>query len=215
MTVELSVPVSTTTKSSQYRSVNDPSNQTHKKFLLSDTPGHGKLRHHAFERIVKPKNLRGIIFAVDAADLSNGSSGMSNESLRQTAEYLHDLLLLLQKQAANTRTSKGPKELPVLIAANKMDLFTALPAPLVKNALESEITNVRNAVSKGLLDSGIGMSDLDANDEKEWLGDGGEGNFEFSHMRESNVYVDVAGGNVLGSDVPDVKQWWDWIGSNL
>ena len=207
--------MTTATASSKYRSVNDPSNHTHKKFLLADTPGHGKLRHHAFDSVVKPQNLRGIIFVVDAADLSSSNSGIENGSLRQTAEYLHDLLLLLQKRATNTKSSRGPKELPVLIAANKLDLFTALPAPLVKATLESEITNVRNSRNKGLLDSGIGMNDIDIGEEKDWLGDGGEGKFSFSQMEEVNVIVSVAGGNVLGSEGPDVEQWWDWIGHNL
>ena len=151
---------------------------------------------------------------VDAADISTSSSSTGNEALRQAAEYLHDLLLLLQKRA-NTKSPRGPTELTVLVAVNKLDLFTALPAPLVKAALESEITNVRSLRTKGLLDSGIGMNDLDIGDEKEWLGDGGEGKFDFTQMDEVNVSVTVAGGNVLGADGPDVKQWWDWIGSNL
>ena len=151
---------------------------------------------------------------VDAADVSTSSGGTSNEALRQAAEYLHDLLLLLQKRA-NTKSPRGPTELPVLVAANKLDLFTALPAPLLKAALESEITNMRSLRTKGLLDSGIGMNDLDIGDEKEWLGEVGEGKFDFTQMDEVNVSVTVAGGNVLGADGPDVKQWWDWIGSNL
>ena len=152
---------------------------------------------------------------VDAADISTSSSGAGNEALRQAAEYLHDLLLLLQKRSTSSKSTRGPKELPVLVAANKLDLFTALPALLVKTALESEITNVRSSRGKGLLDSGIGMNDLDIGEEKEWLGDGGECKFEFSQMEEVNVSVSVAGGNVLGSDGPDVKQWWDWIAGYL
>ena len=211
----MSLPVPTKTASSKYRSANDPSNQVHKKFLLVDTPGHGKLRHHAFDSVTKPQNLKGIIFMVDAADMSTGNSGIVDEALHQTAEYLHDVLLLLQKRATGSKSSRAPKELPVLIAANKLDLFTALPAPLVKATLESEISNVRSSRTKGLLDSGIGINDLDIGEEKEWLGDGGDGQFEFSQMDEVNVAVSVAGGNVLGADGSDVKQWWDWIASNL
>ena len=211
----MSLPVSTKAASSKYRSVNDPTNQIHKKFLLADTPGHGKLRYHAFDSVIKPQNLKGIIFMIDAADISIGNSGIGNDPLRQAAEYLHDMLLLLQKRFTTSKTSKAPKELPVLIAANKLDLFTALPAPLVKTALESEISNVRSSRTKGLLDSGIGMNDLDIGEEKDWLGDGGDGKFEFSQMDEVNVAVSVAGGNVLGADGPDVNQWWDWIASVL
>lgn len=182
--------------------------------MLVDTPGHGKLRYHAIDSVVKPQNLKGIIFMIDAADISTSSSGSGNDALRQAAEYLHDLLLLLQKRA-NTKSSKAPAELPVLVAANKLDLFTALPAPLVKIALEGEITNVRSSRTKGLLDSGIGMNDLDVGEEKEWLGDGGEGKFDFAQMDEVKVSVSVVGGNVLGADGPDVKEWWSWIGKTL
>lgn len=152
---------------------------------------------------------------VDAADIATSSSGADNEPLRQTAEYLHDMLLLMQKRSTSSKSSKVPTELPVLIAANKLDLFTALPAPLVKTALEAEITKVRISRNKGLLDSGIGMNDSAFGEEREWLGDGGEGKFEFSQMEEVNVSVSIAGGNVLGADGPDVRQWWDWVGGCL
>ncbi|KAL6717035.1 hypothetical protein ACLMJK_004949 [Lecanora helva] len=215
LTVEVSLPTATATASSKYRSANDPSNNFHKKFLLADTPGHGKLRHYAYESVIKPQNLKGIIFVVDAADLAPGNDSSTNQPLRQTAEYLHDILLLLQSRSTNSKSRKGPKALSVLIAANKLDLFTALPAPLVKGTLESEITNVRSSRNKGLLDSGIGMDDMDSGEEREWLGEGGEGKFEFSQMEDFNVDVTVAGGNVLGSEGPDVKKWWDWIGDHL
>ena len=194
-------------KSNQYRSTNDPSNQVHKKFLLVDTPGHGKLRHHALENITNPQNLKGLIFVVDAATLSAGDEG-----LRQTADYLHDVLLVLQKRVG-TKAAKALKEVPVLIAANKMDLFTALPVALVKSSLEGEITKVRISRSKGLLDSGIGMDDAD--DEKDdWLGEMGSKEFKFSQMEEFDIAVEVAGGNVLGDGLI-VDKWWKWISERL
>ena len=205
--VECSLPVGTNAGTDKYRSVNDPTNQVHKKFLLIDTPGHGKLRHHALENITNPQNLKGIIFLVDAAALSSGDEG-----LQQSADYLHDVLLLLQKGSGN-KAAKALKEIPVLIAANKMDLFTALPAALVKNSLESEITKIRTSRSKGLLDSGIGMDHGD--DEKDdWLGEMGSDNFKFSQLEEFDVTVEVIGGNVLG-DVPTVKKWWGWVSDRL
>ena len=154
---------------------------------------------------------------VDAADISGASTSSDNgaEGRRQTAEYLHDILLLLQKRLTSSRSSKAPRELPVLIAANKLDLFTALPAPLVRTALEAEILEVRSSRNKGLLDSGIGMNDLDIGEEKEWLGDRGEGAFSFKQMEEAGVSVDVLGGNILGGDGPDVEAWWAWIGGLL
>lgn len=104
--------------------------------------------------------------------------------------------------------------MPILIAANKLDLFTALPTKLVKNCLESELTKLRNTKAKGLLDSGIGLDD-DLED-REVLGGSGEGKFDFSLLEEYNIAVEVSGGNVLSSDgSSDVKEWWDWIGRHL
>jgi signal recognition particle receptor subunit beta len=141
---------------------------------------------------------------VDAATLSAGDEG-----LRQTADYLHDVLLVLQK-----RNVKVLKQLAVLVAANKLDLFTALPAALVKSSLEGEITKGRASRSKGLLDSGIGMGDVD--DEKDdWLGEMGSKEFKFSQMEEFDVTVEVLGGNVLGEDGPSVDKWWRWVSERL
>ncbi|KAL8682298.1 MAG: hypothetical protein Q9186_001667 [Xanthomendoza sp. 1 TL-2023] len=213
-TVEISLPVKTPVASSRFRSPNDPTWEVTKKLLVQDTPGHGKLRHYAMDSISKPQNLQGVIFVVDAADLS--SDAAAGEGARQTAEYLHDVLLQLQKRATGTKSSKAPPEMPVLIAANKLDLFTALPASLVKSTLESELTKVRKSLSAGLLDSGVGTQDLDAPPEdKDWLGEYGEGNFGFTQLEEFNVQVKVLGGNVTGAEGSDVRQWWDWIGSIL
>ncbi|CAL3971026.1 unnamed protein product [Diplocarpon coronariae] len=207
--VECHLPVGAVARTDRYRSVNDSANQVHKKFILVDTPGHGKLRHHALENITNPQNLKGLIFLVDAATLSAGDEG-----LRQTAEYLHDILLLLQKRSG-TKAAQTPKGVPVLIAANKTDLFTALPVALVKSKLEVEITKVRKSRSKGLLDSGIGMGDVDDDEKDDWLGEMGSTDFNFSQMEEFDVLVEVAGGNVEGADGPTVDKWWEWISERL
>jgi len=183
----------------------------HKKFLLIDTPGHGKLRHHALGNITSPQNLKGIIFLVDAASLSTG-----DEALRQTSEYLHDILLLLQKRMTSSKTSKATKEIPLLIAANKMDLFTALLTTQVKTTLEAEIGKVRSSRSKGLLDSGIGMGDTAEVEEKDdWVGEMGSSKFEFSQMAEFNISVEVIGGSVIAADGSEVERWWSWIEQRL
>ncbi|RDW65352.1 p-loop containing nucleoside triphosphate hydrolase-19 [Coleophoma crateriformis] len=204
--VECSLPVGAIARTDKYRSMNDPTNLTHKKFLLLDTPGHGKLRHHALETITNPQNLKGVIFLLDAANMAAGDEG-----LRQTAGYLHDVLLLLQKRMSNG-TSKAPKEMAILIAANKMDLFTALPAALVKSSLETEITKLRVSRSKGLLDSGVNMGD-DGEDNDDWLGEMGSKDFKLSQMEEFNIMVEVACGNVTGN--ANVEKWWKWVGDRL
>lgn len=103
----------------------------------------------------------------------------------------------------------------VLIAANKLDLFTALPASLVKKNLQAEITKIRATRAKGLLDSAVSMEGED--DEKEWLGEGGEGSFDFQQMEESGVEVDIVGGNVTGKgeEKAHVDEWWSWIAQQM
>ena len=151
---------------------------------------------------------------VDAADLSSSSGVDGHDSLRQTAEYIHDTLLLLQTRSAKIGP-KGGKALPFLIAANKLDLFTALPAKLVKSVLESEIAKVRDSRSKGLLDSGIGMNDSLPGEDMEILGEGSDIPFKFSQMEDSKIDITVEGGNVVGADGPDVEKWWNWIAEQL
>lgn len=149
-----------------------------------------------------------MIFVVDAADLAPGSDG-----LRAAAEYLHDVLrLAVQRQ-------RGRKnEWKFLVAANKLDLFTALPAGLVRTVLEAEIEQVRRGRERGLLDSG-GVGDGEAGsgggDEDEMLGDGGEGAFRFEQLEGDGVEVAVVGGSVLGSEGGDVQKWWEWIAGQL
>lgn len=149
---------------------------------------------------------------VDSAAVSSAAG------LTEAAEYLHDVLLLLQKRHTQAKTSKDPQAVPVLIAANKQDVFTSLPASLVKSRLEEEVAKVRQARSKGLLDSGIGMEDDSGGDEEaNWLGEYGSKEFRFSQMDEHGVEVTVVAGNVRGDgdEKGVVEGWWNWIGDNL
>jgi signal recognition particle receptor subunit beta len=203
--------VGTTAASAKYRSTNDPSHKVQQKFLFIDTPGHGKLRHHAFSAVADTKNLKGIIFVVDAANLPVGEEG-----LRQAAEYLHDILLMLQKRSTATKSSKSLKEIEILIAANKMDLFTAQPSAIVKSLLEKEIGKVRNSKSKGLLESGIETGgSLDDVDNDYWLGETGSTQFKFEQLVEFNISIEVAGGCAVGENQADVQKWWKWVGDRL
>lgn len=179
---------------------------TYTKFLMVDTPGHGKLRNIAMGRVAKTEKLKAIVFVVDAAALSE------QEVLAPTASYLYDVLLYLQKKAGDK--SKAKAVIPVLIAANKMDLFTALPATLVKSHLEAELTRIRASKSKGLLDSGVGIDDVGSEEQDAWLGEFGSEKFSFQQMREFDIEVDVAGGNIMAAE-PDVNKWWWWIAQRV
>ncbi|KAF2788303.1 P-loop containing nucleoside triphosphate hydrolase protein [Melanomma pulvis-pyrius CBS 109.77] len=211
LAIEAVLPEDFTPSTAHYRSPGDPSYERARRFLLLDTPGHGKLRHFATTQLTNPTNVRGIIFVVDAASVAEEAG------LNEAAEYLHDVLLALQKRYTGATTSKGPKEIPVLIAANKLDLFTALPPHLVKLSLEKAISEVRKSRAKGLKDSGVALGGEDdgLDEEREWLGEGGEGAFEFRQMEEVGTGVTVMGGNVLGGDGTDVKGWWEWVAEHL
>ncbi|KAI0835638.1 P-loop containing nucleoside triphosphate hydrolase protein [Hypoxylon sp. FL0890] len=176
----------------------------HRKFLLVDTPGHGKLRNqHAMTKIAS-STLRGIIYVLDAASL--------DDSLADTAGYLYDVLLALQKRTGAGKTSKTPNEIHVLIAANKLDLFTALPASLVKSNLEAELSRIRQSRSKGLLDSGVGDDEIGSEEQDGWLGQYGSEKFSFGQMREFDIEVDIIGGSVIDGKV---DKWWDWISNRI
>lgn len=149
---------------------------------------------------------------VDSAAVSSAAG------LTEAAEYLHDVLLLLQKRHTQSKTSKDPQAIPVLVAANKQDVFTSLPAALVKGKLEAEVGKVRQTRSKGLLDSGVGMEDDGSQDEEaNWLGQFGAKDFRFAQMEEHGVDVKVVGGSVKadGNESGKVDEWWAWIGENI
>lgn len=195
LSLECSIPASLA-GTSKYRSGNDPSMKAFKRFLLLDTPGHGKLRHLALAQVSSPV-IRGVVFVLDS----------SLTDIRGTAEYLYEILLALQRSASAAGT--GPSK-RLLIACNKSDVFTALPASKIQKLLEEEITKMRVSRAKGILDV---EDDGEGDTEKEWLGEGGEGLFEFKGMEEVGVEVEVKGGSV------ERKEWKDrlgvWVGGCL
>ncbi|KAG5661406.1 hypothetical protein KAF25_005528 [Fusarium avenaceum] len=201
--VELNASTDSDTKHS-YRN-HDATDGTYTKFLLVDTPGHGKLRNVPMGKLNTTEKLKAVVFVVDAAAIGEP------EALAPTAAYLYDVLLLLQKRATNTKTKTS---IPILIAANKMDLFTALPSTLVKSNLEAELSRIRASRSKGLLDSGVGSDDIGSEEQDSWLGEYGSSKFSFSQLQEFDIDVDVLPGNVTG-DGPGADKWWWWIAQRI
>ncbi|KAJ5668832.1 hypothetical protein N7462_009902 [Penicillium macrosclerotiorum] len=224
--VSVSLPPTVPTASNRYRSVNDPSLKeavrNPVRYRLRDTPGHGKLR--ASQGISELQSmstsndtkmkLRGVIFMVDTAAL------VDETTLRDTATYLHDVLLVLQKRALGKGKSstKRVAEVPVLVAANKQDLFTALPPGSVREKLEAEIDRIRKSKTKGLMDASM---DTGVNDEEEEVlgDDDAQGIFTFKLLEEVGVKVDVVGGAVKGDEQEElgsgVRRWEEWVGMCL
>ncbi|KAJ5333480.1 Small GTPase superfamily ARF type [Penicillium brevicompactum] len=215
-------PPTVPTGSNRYRSVNDPSLKeairNPIRYRVRDTPGHGKLRVSqglaelstmAQSKDIKTR-LRGVLFMVDTAAL------VDEATLRDTATYLHDVLLVLQKRAKNGSSSKRTTEIPVLVAANKQDLFTALPPGSVREKLEAEIERIRKSKNKGLLDA----ADTGLEDEEEILANDEQESFTFKLLEfETGIKVEVVGGAVKGDQEEDfgsgVRRWEEWIGMCL
>lgn len=161
----------------------------------------------------KKLRLRGVIFMVDTAALTE------EDTLRDTASYLHDVLLALQKRALKSKSpAKVASEIPVLVAANKQDLFTALPPGSVREKLETEIDRIRKSKSKGLMNA---SEDTTAEDEDDTLGSAdAQETFSFRLLEdEVGVKVDVVGGAVKGDEEDNigagVRRWEEWIGECL
>ncbi|KAF4580944.1 Signal recognition particle receptor, beta subunit [Ophiocordyceps camponoti-floridani] len=205
------VELNASTDSSSRRSFrnHDDASGTHTKFRLVDTPGHAKLRSAAMTSLAAERRLRAVVFLVDAAALAE------QDALVPTAAYLYDLLLFLQRRASAAKSGARPI-VPVLIAANKTDLFTAIPAAAVRTRLESELTRTRASRSKGLLDSGVGIDDV-GESEDVWLGEYGSADFSMEQMREFDIDVDVIGGSVTGHGEggPDIDGWWWWMAQRV
>lgn len=207
------LPSNHTSFEDRFRSENDNAPRVRPKFLLLDTPGHGKLRHHALSALKTSQTLKGLIFMLDSAAVSSAAG------LTEAAEYLHDVLLALQKRHTQGKTSRT-ETTPVLVAANKQDVFTSLPAGIVRARLEEEIAKVRVTRSRGLMESGVGMeNDVGGgvDEEQNWLGEFGSKQFRFAQMEEHGVEVGVVGGNVKGEEgkAGSVGEWWAWVGNNL
>lgn len=223
----VTLPPSVPVFSNRYRSVNDPSLPDAKrnavKYVLRDTPGHGKLRSAQLTQLQaelslknkKVSSIRGIVFFVDAASLAEGA-----ENLRDYAGYLYDILLVLQKVILTKGKSSANADasVSILVAANKQDLFTALPPGSVKQKLESEINRIRQTRQKGLLDASAGPE----HDEDEDEIFGGDGAFTFQGLEDDiGVKVDVVGGFAKVENEKDVasvagiRKWEEWIGSCL
>ncbi|CAL5874877.1 uncharacterized protein PFLUO_LOCUS9179 [Penicillium psychrofluorescens] len=222
--VTVGLPPDVPTASNRYRSVNDPSlketSRNPVRYRVQDTPGHGKLRasqgisqlqamSHSNDAKIK---LRGVLFMVDTAAL------VDETTLRDSATYLHDVLLILQKRALNKGKSsaKVATEVPVLVAANKQDLFTALPPGSVREKLEAEIDRIRKSKTKGLLDASAG-SGVETEDDEVLGNDGGLERFSFKLLEEEvGIKVDVVGGAVKGDPNEElgsgVRRWEEWVG---
>ena len=134
---------------------------------------------------------------------------------RDTAAYLHDVLLALQRRKTGKGGSKAKGEIRVLVAANKQDLFTALPQGTVRERLEGEIERVRGSRRRGLVT--VGEEEGAEVESDDVLAGDGEESFSFEILQqEFAIQIDVLGGATKGEEAgKGVQRWEEWIGASL
>ncbi|KKY23023.1 putative srp receptor beta subunit [Phaeomoniella chlamydospora] len=225
--VPLKLPPTIALGTNKYRSENDTSIIQQQKssgtpYFIIDTPGHGKLRSTVS---LTPTNtlhpsLYGVIFVIDSSALDT-----SPTYLTDAATYLHSILItLLQRRRTKSKLSKLSRErhIPILLAANKQDLFTSLPAGTVKERLEKEIQRIRESRRRGVVgvdvdaDGNFGAND---DDEFEEMLETGERGFSFRALADeegADLKVEALGGCVVGEEMgKGVRRWEEWIGMCL
>lgn len=173
-----------------------PSSHKNFKFKLIDYPGHAKFRSDLLQTIRESTQLRGLIYVIDAT--------VDPKELTSTAELLYEILCV---------TETRPGGVDILLACNKAESFVARPPLKIKDALETEITEIIKRRVKSLKVNSKkatrGSSDDDEDDEDAGhdlmaLHQSSSG-FEFDRI-DGNV--DAVGGSVLKKDI---DKWECWI----
>ncbi|KAF3915423.1 hypothetical protein AA313_de0209286 [Arthrobotrys entomopaga] len=172
-----------------------------KPFHLKDTPGHPKLRSTALTNITDTTApCIGILFMLDSAVLS------AQPKLTDTVEYLHEILLAIQKRySVLSETTTSAELIPLLIACNKNDLFTALPSSKISLLLQSELGRMKETKRKGLLNAGAGEDDDE--DLERVLGDENSDLITWENLKEFGVDISVQSGSIKSGSVDGWKSW--------
>ncbi|KAK9325938.1 signal recognition particle receptor beta subunit-domain-containing protein [Lipomyces orientalis] len=174
---------------------------TTKPFVLVDTPGHQKLRHGLFSALQTAQAARtvhGVLYVVDASAMSRP------ERLREAAEYMYDILRITERVRGGT---------DMLVAANKSELFTAVPAKRLRTLLETELYKIRESRAKSVSKVAADGEKDDSDDDNEdivggsgWLGKRGEkGSFK---LEDLETEVTVLDGSV---DSGKIDAWIGWM----
>ncbi|KAK6348289.1 hypothetical protein TWF718_006095 [Orbilia javanica] len=177
-----------------------------KPFHIRDTPGHPKLRSTALDTIIQPtESCIGVVYVLDSAVLS------TQARITDTAEYLYELLLAIQKRyAVLSESTTSTEPIPLLIACNKNDLFTALPSTKISNLLQTELSRMKETKRKGLLNAGAGENDDEDMDHV--LGDETSDQITWDGLKEFGVEISVQSGSVKSGAVDG---WTSWMSACL
>ncbi|KAF3220971.1 hypothetical protein TWF106_006567 [Orbilia oligospora] len=172
-----------------------------KPFHLKDTPGHPKLRSTAMNTIIQPaESCIGVVYVLDSAVLS------TQARITDTTGYLYELLLAIQKRyAVLSESNTSTEPIPLLIACNKNDLFTALPSTKISNLLQTELSRMKETKRKGLLGAGAGENDDEDLDLV--LGDEASDQITWEGLKEFGVEISIQSGSVKSGNIDGWKSW--------
>ncbi|KAK9466631.1 signal recognition particle receptor beta subunit-domain-containing protein [Lipomyces arxii] len=159
-----------------------------KSYVLVDSPGHQKLRHYMFSTLdtsTTARTMHGIVFVVDASAMSRP------EKLREAAEYLGAIL-------RKTNRRRGGAD--ILVAANKSELFTAVPAKRLKTLMENELDKLAKSKANSVMgvDADTGVDD----DEYMQLQ---IGEFKFEACESEVTFLD---GSI---ETGKIESWLEWM----
>lgn len=152
---------------------------------IIDCPGNEKLSQSTL-KLISESNLKAVVFVIDAAD------GL--EAIKESAKSLVPILEITESSLV-----------PVLIAANKFDLFSAISVTKITSLLEQEISELRDTRQQTVSSS---EDDNWNGNEKEFLGVDGK-KFEFSDLESE---VEVLDGSVKTGRT---QKWDSWLGQFL
>lgn len=162
-----------------------PSFKLRPSLRLVDCPGNEKLQQFTVQEL-RLGNTKAAVFVVDAAS--------GPEQIKQAAPALLTVLELTNKE--------GEEPIPVLIAVNKIDQFSALSVNKVIALLEGELTQLRDSKSQGLMSST--ENDGFEDDSQFQLGVPGQP-FKFTDLEGT---VGVVDGSAL---VGRLDKWENWL----
>ena len=172
--------------------------ESQKSIALLDIPGALKLSAIYLPKLIKqyirPKATGLVVFVLDSSSIFKNASAV--------AKQFHDLLQLLVHQQSN--------EIHILVACNKSDSFTTMPAKSIQVKLAAELASLATDSSTQLRTMAAGDDDEVSN---EFLGFTSTDKFTFEKLDQyKGINVTFLCGSALKGKIQD---WEDWIRQNV
>ena len=172
--------------------------ESQKSVALLDIPGALKLSAIYLPKLIKqyitPKETGLVVFVLDSSSIFKNASAV--------AKQFHDLLQLLVHRQSN--------EIHILVACNKSDSFTTMPAKSIQDKLTTELASLATDSSAQLRTVAASDDDEASN---ELLGFTSTDKFTFEKLEQyKGIAVTFLSGSALKGKTED---WGEWIRLNV